>query len=144
MFVILGIIILIVSFVIALASLVAEQRKADFQQRAKEESEKEPDVQVSDQAKADSADLEISQRDSATRRLEEMVEAQKTEGEKSEPFPWLIGESPGSLQSDEHEPVDAVEEDSQLDEEASKTLDSKLAGTIYVRKAAKRENHGQD
>lgn len=82
MFVILGIVILIVSFIIALVSLVVEQRKQELLQKVNEQGKEEEGEKLT----ADEAspavpgdlpeDLE-SRRIQATKHLEDLVEKQK-------------------------------------------------------------------
>lgn len=82
MFVILGIVVLIVSFVIALVSLVAEQRKTELLQKESEQEKEEEGEKLT----ANGANLAApgdlpegleSRRIQATKHLEDLVEKQK-------------------------------------------------------------------
>ena len=122
MFVVLGIIILIVSFVVALISLVMEQRKTELSQMAKEEEGKETGIQPTED---DEAEEVRTTRDRAAQRFEEMVIEQKAASEKVDT----------SLSDVKVEQRDFDEDAPSLDQQASSEDSSTLSGIIDFRKS---------
>ena len=163
MFVLLGIIILIVSFVIALISLVSEQKKIDEMQKAGPSNldepftEKGPKVTEPDQSPHIESDIPETKQEDAKKRLEEMVTQEEViakgggldsvddraklneifgvepEVKTNEPQAFNVGDETADLKIEENVPINSFD-----DSTASSLADSQtLSGIIDIRKMAK-------
>ena len=153
MFVLLGAFILVASFIIALISLVREQRKTERAQIQSDEQSKVPAQPEQLQARVDEA---VSKHDEAARKLAEMVEKQKaasvSEDKKAEeesntlnqPFPWEVTNAP--MPNNSYTLGDSTEETKVAQSEPSGSFDditqssgddSRLSGVFEIRKQAK-------
>lgn len=160
---VLGIVILIVSFVIALISLVREQRKNEQSNVALSEESKQTVVSFEEQ-QAQEEEAVVKRHDEAAKRLLEMVKKQeaanvvdeaqklKNKGQEEEVFPWLkpneeipsgtandfedfktVGDSTEEIKVDEKSPVETFDDITATSVDDVRTL----TGVIELRRQAK-------